>query len=70
MNTSTTKIPVLNSLQEVRPQEIITRSLRHFNILLTEGETVYLENVNENRSVQATVKEIGSYTEKTVFVIS
>lgn len=73
MNTSThtaITIPILNSLEEAKAQDTITKSLRHFNLVLHTGDEVTLHNVTENKTVKATVTDAGDYATNTVFIIS
>ena len=64
------KISILNSLEEATSGVQITKSLRHYNIFVKDGESVTLHNINENISVDATVVSAGDYDTNTVFVIS
>ncbi len=64
------EISILNSLKEAVSGIQISKSLRHYNIVVKDGDNVTLVNSQENLSVDAKVASAGDYDTNTIFIVS
>lgn len=64
------EISILNSLKKAVSGIQISKSLRHYNIVVKDGDNVTLVNSQENLSVDAKVASAGDYDTNTIFIVS